>query len=82
MKKGIHPALKLVTVNCACGESFQTLSVREEIKVEICSKCHPFYTGKKKIIDTAGRVEKFVRRAAKAMSEEDLKKASRKKAKQ
>jgi large subunit ribosomal protein L31 len=81
MKKGIHPTLKLINVTCACGESFQTLSVRDEIKVEICSKCHPFYTGKKKILDTAGRVEKFMKRASMAMTEDELKKKARKKAK-
>ncbi|OGK09044.1 MAG: 50S ribosomal protein L31 [Candidatus Riflebacteria bacterium RBG_13_59_9] len=79
MKKGIHPEVKLVTVTCACGETFKALSVREEIKVEICSKCHPFYTGQRKIVDTAGRVEKFIKRAAKAMSDDDLKKQKKKK---
>jgi large subunit ribosomal protein L31 len=79
MKKGIHPETKLVTVTCACGETFETLSVRDEIKVEICSKCHPFFTGQRKIVDTAGRVEKFMKRAAKAKSEEELKKRKKKK---
>jgi large subunit ribosomal protein L31 len=80
MKKGIHPELKVATVTCACGETFQVLSVRDEIKVEICSKCHPFFTGKKKIVDTAGRVEKFIQRAQKALTPEELRKKRRKKA--
>ena len=78
MKKGIHPEVKLVTVTCACGETFETLSVRDEIKVEICSKCHPFFTGTRKIVDTAGRVEKFMKRAAKSKSQEELKKRKKK----
>jgi len=78
MKKGIHPEVKLVTVTCACGETFQALSVRNEIKVEICSKCHPFYTGQRKIVDTAGRVERFMQRAARAVDEQKLKKRKRK----
>jgi len=65
MKKGIHPNLKLVKVVCACGNVFEALSVRDSIRVEICSACHPFYTGKKKIVDTAGRVERFMSRAGK-----------------
>lgn len=81
MKKGIHPELKMATVTCACGETFQVLSVRDEIKVEICSKCHPFFTGKKKIVDTAGRVEKFIQRAQKALSPEQLKKRQHRKRK-
>jgi large subunit ribosomal protein L31 len=64
MKPDIHPKLKLAKVNCACGSSFETLSVRDEIRVEICSQCHPFFTGKKRVVDTAGRVERFMQRAA------------------
>ncbi|OPX23830.1 MAG: 50S ribosomal protein L31 [Planctomycetales bacterium 4484_113] len=79
MKEHIHPELKVATVTCACGETFQVLSVRDEIKVEICSKCHPFFTGKKKIVDTAGRVEKFIQRAQKALSPEELRKRQRRK---
>ena len=60
MKSGIHPSYVDATVNCACGNSFQTRSTREKIRVEICSTCHPFYTGKQKIVDTEGRVEKFL----------------------
>ena len=59
MKEGIHPKYNDVTVKCACGNSFQTRSTKAEISTEICSACHPFYTGKQKMVDTAGRVEKF-----------------------
>lgn len=59
MREGIHPDYKVATVKCACGEVFETRSTRENINVEICSKCHPFYTGKQKLVDTGGRVEKF-----------------------
>ncbi len=59
MKEGLHPEYKVATVKCACGEVFETRSTRENINVEICSKCHPFYTGKQKLVDTGGRVEKF-----------------------
>lgn len=59
MKEGIHPNYQTSTVTCACGETFTTGSIKKELKVEICSKCHPFYTGKQRLIDTGGRVEKF-----------------------
>jgi large subunit ribosomal protein L31 len=59
VKKEIHPNYQEVTVHCACGETFATGSTKKELKVEICSKCHPFYTGKQRLIDTGGRVEKF-----------------------
>ncbi len=59
MKPGIHPKLFICTVTCGCGEKFTTRSTVEKVHVEICSKCHPFYTGKQKFIDTAGRVERF-----------------------
>jgi large subunit ribosomal protein L31 len=62
MKPGIHPEYQEITVHCACGETWQTRSTRKELRLEICSKCHPFFTGKQKLIDTAGRVEKFNRR--------------------
>ncbi|MDP8246666.1 MAG: 50S ribosomal protein L31 [Candidatus Tritonobacter lacicola] len=62
MKKGIHPEYVDTTISCACGEVIQTRSTKENIKVGICSKCHPFFTGKQKYIDTAGRVEKFRRK--------------------
>ena len=67
MKDGIHPDYVPCTVTCGCGESFQTRAAVPELKVEICSKCHPFYTGKQKLVDTAGRVEKFRRRYASVM---------------
>lgn len=66
MKKGIHPEYNETTVTCVCGNTFETRSTRKEIKVEICSKCHPFMTGQQKIMDTAGRVEKFRQKYAKA----------------
>ncbi len=59
MKADIHPVYATTTVRCACGNTFQTRSVRDEIHLDICSNCHPFYTGKQKLIDTAGRVERF-----------------------
>jgi large subunit ribosomal protein L31 len=62
MKKEIHPEYKLSTVKCACGSSFQTHSTVGDMKVEICSACHPFFTGKQKLIDSAGRVEKFLKK--------------------
>lgn len=58
-QKAKHPTMNSIQVACACGETFETLSTESEIKVEICSKCHPFFTGKQKFIDTAGRVERF-----------------------
>ncbi len=62
MKPGIHPEYKETKVTCACGNTFMTRSTSPEIKVEICSACHPFFTGKQKIIDTEGRVEKFMQK--------------------
>ena len=59
MKTDIHPKYNLTTVTCACGNVIETRSTAKEIKVEICSKCHPFFTGKQKLIDAAGRVERF-----------------------
>lgn len=59
MKKDIHPKYGKATVECSCGNKFETGSTEESIKVEICSACHPFYTGTQRLIDTAGRVEKF-----------------------
>lgn len=59
MKDGIHPDYNETTVTCGCGNSFTTRSTRNELKVDICSSCHPFYTGKLKFVDTAGRIEKF-----------------------
>lgn len=59
MKQGIHPNYKITTVTCGCGNKFETGSVKENLRVEICSACHPFYTGKQKFIDAGGRVDKF-----------------------
>ena len=59
MKKGIHPGYHDVLAHCACGHTFTTRSTSKELRVEICSDCHPFFTGKQKLIDTAGRVERF-----------------------
>ena len=59
MKAGIHPEYVETTITCACGEVVHTRSTRPGIRVEICSKCHPFFTGKQKLVDTAGRVERF-----------------------
>ncbi len=62
MKKEIHPEYHLITVHCACGNTFQTRSTVKELRVEICNACHPFFTGKQQLIDTAGRVEKYRRK--------------------
>jgi len=62
MKKGIHPKYKNAKVTCVCGNSFETRSTKAEQKLEICSNCHPFFTGQQKFVDTAGRVEKFFAR--------------------
>jgi large subunit ribosomal protein L31 len=64
MKKDIHPTYHKVMVTCACGNRFETCSTKKEIRLEICSQCHPFFTGKQKLIDTAGRIEKFQRKYA------------------
>ncbi len=66
MKEGIHPDYKLATISCACGEVIQTRSTRGSFRVEICSKCHPFFSGKQRFVDTAGRVERFQKKYAKA----------------
>ena len=59
MKQGIHPEYVEATVKCACGETFKTRSTKPELRVDICSKCHPFFTGKQKLVDAGGRVDKF-----------------------
>jgi large subunit ribosomal protein L31 len=71
MKKDIHPEYQKATVHCACGSEFETSSTLKEIKVEICSQCHPFFTGKQKLIDTAGRVERFKNKYAKFNEEKE-----------
>jgi large subunit ribosomal protein L31 len=73
MKKGIHPEYHKTTVQCACGHTFETGSTAKEIKVEICSQCHPFFTGKQKLVDSAGRVERFKRKYAKAGKPKEVK---------
>jgi large subunit ribosomal protein L31 len=65
MKAGIHPEYKDVEVRCACGNTFTTRSTKDELRLEICNECHPFFTGKQKLIDTAGMVERFERRYGK-----------------
>jgi len=64
MKQGIHPEYVIAKVHCSCGNTFETRSTKPDLRVEICSNCHPFYTGKQKLIDTGGRVERFQRRYA------------------
>ncbi len=65
MREGIHPEYKEVVVTCACGEEFTTKSTKDNLRLEICSNCHPFFTGKQKLVDSAGMVEKFERRYGK-----------------
>jgi len=65
MKAGIHPSYAPARVHCTCGNEFTTRATREELRVEVCSNCHPFYTGRQKLVDTGGRVERFQRRVAK-----------------
>lgn len=65
MREGIHPQYVEATVTCACGYTFKTRSTKPVIKLEMCSNCHPFFTGKQKLVDSAGRVEKFTKRFAK-----------------
>jgi large subunit ribosomal protein L31 len=62
MKEGIHPKYVKAEAICACGNTFETRATKEKLKVDICSNCHPFYTGKQRLVDTAGRVEKFKRK--------------------
>jgi large subunit ribosomal protein L31 len=64
VKKDIHPELHTVTAVCACGNTFETQSTKDELRLEICNECHPFFTGRQKLIDSAGRVERFQRRYA------------------
>lgn len=66
MKQGIHPEFKEVNVTCACGNTFKTGSTRVELKVDVCSECHPFYTGKQKFAERGGRVEKFKKKYEKS----------------
>lgn len=70
MKEGIHPDHKKTTISCVCGNVIETGSVKDNIRVEICSNCHPFFTGTQKILDSEGRVERFNKRYGKAKTEE------------
>jgi len=65
MKTGIHPKYQIATVRCSCGNTFQTRSTKPELHTELCSECHPFYTGKQKMVDTGGRIERFERKYGK-----------------
>lgn len=73
MKSEIHPEYHKITAKCACGSEFELGSVNEEISVEICSSCHPFFTGKQKLVDTAGRIEKYKKKYAKHLAQKDQK---------
>lgn len=64
MREGIHPKYEATTITCACGNVIETRSTKKDIKVEVCSKCHPFFTGKQKLVDTGGRVDRFKKRFA------------------
>lgn len=64
MKAALHPVYKETTITCACGNAIETRATKQDIKIEICSACHPFYTGKHKLVDTAGRVERFMTKYA------------------
>src|SRR5438034_4116864 len=77
MKAGIHPKYVKATVICACGNTWQTMSTKEVLKTDVCSACHPFYTGEQRIVDTAGQVERFMRRVQGAQAQPRRKKAER-----
>lgn len=70
MKQGIHPKYEETTVTCACGNVFTTRSTRQNLRVDVCSNCHPFYTGEQRIVDTAGQVDRFMRRLQTAQSKQ------------
>ena len=65
MKTDIHPKYETATIHCGCGNTFETRSTRQQIRVDVCSRCHPFFTGEQRLVDTAGQVERFRRRAEK-----------------
>jgi large subunit ribosomal protein L31 len=71
MKTDTHPDYQVTTVHCACGNTFETRSTKSDLRVEVCSNCHPFYTGKQKLLDTGGRVERFQRRYAQQRQQQD-----------
>ena len=76
MKDGIHPKFQQITMTCACGNSFSAGStLREDLRVEVCAKCHPLYTGKSNLVDTAGRIDKFQARQQEAAKRQDALKA-------
>ena len=77
MKPDIHPQYQQVPVHCACGETWTTGSTKKELRVEICSKCHPFFTGKQKLVDSAGRIDRFKQRHAKTTAAQADKKAKK-----
>ena len=81
MREGIHPSYVEATVSCACGSTFKTRSTKPTIKLEICSSCHPFFTGRQKFVDSAGRVERFQKRFANTAAEPTKKPAPAKLAK-
>jgi large subunit ribosomal protein L31 len=68
MRKGIHPEYKVTTVTCSCGNTFETGGTVESLSLELCNECHPFYTGRQKMVDTGGRVDRFKRRLAQSQS--------------
>jgi large subunit ribosomal protein L31 len=75
MKKDIHPQYEEATVHCSCGNTFTTRSTKKDLHVELCSQCHPFYTGKQKLVDSGGRVDRFKRRLEKKSAESAAPKA-------
>lgn len=84
MKTGIHPKFVRATVTCACGNTWETMSTKEHMRTDLCSKCHPFFTGEQRIVDTAGQVERFMRRMGnrteQANQQQNFKRASKNKA--
>jgi large subunit ribosomal protein L31 len=81
VKPGIHPNYQAATVTCACGNTWETKSTKPNLRVDLCNKCHPFYTGEQRIVDTAGQVERFMRRLEGAQEAPRRKKAARRQAK-
>ncbi len=81
MRAGIHPTYQDATVSCACGNTWQTRSTKSEIRIELCPKCHPFFTGEQRIVDSAGQVERFMQRMQAASEAPRRKKAERRKQK-
>ncbi|CAN5846738.1 MAG: 50S ribosomal protein L31 [Actinomycetota bacterium] len=70
MRTGIHPEYQITKVSCSCGNTFQTRGVKDAIRVELCNQCHPFYTGKQKLVDSGGRVERYKQRYAKSQAKQ------------